>query len=107
MSRRSSFVIAFLLVAVLVTVPAWGCGGTKAGFIDRETHAKIQNGMTMDEVDAIAGQPERSHSVGAAANPQVFWYYGKTDGEGFVRVVFEGGKVTTVSPYDESITPES
>jgi hypothetical protein len=106
MSRKILMLVLAVTMVSTVLVSA-GCGGNKAGSIDESTYSKINNGMTMDDVDAVAGQPERSHSIGAAASPQVFWYYGKTDGEGFVRVVFEDGKVTTVSPYDESITPES
>jgi hypothetical protein len=106
MSRKLLVIILAISMATLAIVTV-GCGGDKAGSISRATHDEIQNGMTMDEVDAIAGQPERSHSIGAAGNPQVFWYFGKTDGEGFVRVVFEEGKVTTISPYDESFVPES
>lgn len=97
--------IILLIIAVSALLGA-GCGDSQ-GSLDEDTHAKIELGMTMDDVDALAGQPERSHSIGSAQNPQVFWYYNKTDGDGFVRVVFEDGKVTTVSPYDESITPEN
>ncbi len=105
MRRNFTFIIlALLLSAWLLT--ATGCGD-KQGSINKEVHGQITNGMTMDEVDAVAGQPERSHSIGSAQNPQIFWYYNKSEGKGFVRVVFEEGKVTTVSPYDESITPES
>lgn len=107
MSRRALIIMLVAAVAAISILILTGCGGDNSGSIDRDTYAKINNGMTMDDVDAVAGQPERSHSIGAAASPQVFWYYGKTDGEGFIRVVFEDGKVTTISPYDESITPES
>lgn len=103
--RRKLLPLMILLIAMFTLVNT-GCG-TSQGSLDKETHGKIELGMTMDNVDTIAGQPERSHSIGSAQNPQVFWYYNKTEGEGFVRVVFEDGKVTTVSPYDESISPES
>lgn len=103
--RRYMLPLMIMMIAVFALSFA-GCGDSQ-GSLDEETHGKIDLGMTMDDVDALAGQPERSHSIGSAQNPQVFWYYNKTAGDGFVRVVFEGGEVTTVSPYDESIAPES
>lgn len=103
---RHVFIAAIVLMLAGSLLVQAGCGESE-GAVSEEVHAKIQNGMTMDEVDGVAGQPDRSHSIGSAQEPQVFWYYGKTDGEGFVRVVFIEGKVTTVSPYDETITPES
>ncbi len=104
--RRPVILIIILLLLATPLLALGGCGEEK-GAISKDTYGQIEPGMTMDDVDAIAGQPERSHSLGTAQDPQIFWYYNKTEGEGFVRVVFEGGKVTTVSPYDESITPES
>jgi hypothetical protein len=102
--RRNFILMVLTLLLSVSLLAASGCG-EKPGSISRDVHSQIKNGMTMDDVDAIAGQPERSHSLGSADNPQIFWYYNKTDGEGFVRVVFENGKVTTVSPYDEDFTP--
>jgi len=87
-------------------LPAAGCG--KTAKLSPETYAKIQKGMTLDEVESIAGQPERSHKLGSASSKSqtIYWYYAKTEGEGLVRVAFENGKVTNISPYNANINPE-
>ncbi|RJQ43017.1 MAG: hypothetical protein C4534_08815 [Gaiellales bacterium] len=75
--------------------------GEKAG-ITSDDHARIEVGMTMDEVEDMLGQPERSHVTGDSQNPSIFWYYPKAEGDGLVKVSFEGARVTSVSPYDQS-----
>lgn len=93
-------ILAVTLIALASGLPATGCGGSSG--VSQEDHDKIQVGMTMDEVAAILGQPERSHVTGASQNPGIFWYFTKSEGEGLMKISFEQGKVTSVAPYDQS-----
>jgi hypothetical protein len=87
-----------LLMAVMLLVAA-GCG-SKSGVISEETYSQIQNGMSIDEVAKVAGQPQRTHHPGTSQATLDYWYYGKTEGEGLVRVAFDNGKVTNISPWN-------
>lgn len=89
--------VALVIIAIIL---AAGCGGSSG--ITSDDHGKIAVGMTMDEVEGILGQPERSHVTGATQDPAIFWYYSKADSDGLVKVAFEQGKVTSVAPYDQS-----
>lgn len=109
MNRRAViFLTAVLLCAVLAVAPLGltGCGEAKAGALSPDQYAHIQKGMTLDNVEAVAGAPERSHKKGTSKDPNVVWYYTKTEGEGMVMVSFVDGKVEKITPYDSSITPE-
>lgn len=92
---RSGIIFSIVLIMVMA-VTAAGCGDDTG--ITPEDHSQIEVGMTMDDVDAILGQPERSHVTGSS----IFWYYPKSDQEGLVKISFEQGKVTSVAPYDQS-----
>lgn len=89
--------VALTIITIILVV---GCGGSSG--ITSDDHGKIAVGMTMDEVEGILGQPERSHVTGATQDPAIFWYYSKSDGDGLFKIAFEQGKVTTVAPYDQS-----
>ena len=96
------WIIKMLLVSLLalaVAIPL-GCGDSSG--ISSDDHAQIKIDMTMDEVESILGQPERSHVTGSNDNPSIFWYFTKAEGDGLVKIAFEQGKVTTVAPYDLS-----
>lgn len=103
--RLATLVIAVALLGMTVLVLA-GCGGNKTGAISQEQFNRIQKGMTLDEVEAIAGNPYRTHSAGTAKDPNIIWNYSKTDGEGLVRISFLSGKVDTISPYEIGVQPE-
>lgn len=109
MNRRS---LALFIVAAMAAVLAaallglTGCSQSKTGALSPAQYARIQKGMTMDDVEAVAGAPERSHKKGTSKDPNIVWYYPKTEGEGMVRVSFTDGKVDLITPYDSSIEPE-
>jgi hypothetical protein len=102
MRRPLTIIAAVLLLAALLT-PVIGCG--KSG-ISRDQYNQVQKGMTLDQVEGILGQPDRTHRTGSAQNPNVIWYYNKTEGEGLVRIAFLDGKMDTVSPYEISVNPD-
>lgn len=97
--KRMAVVVIALLLALLLSHAATACGDDSG--ITSDDHARIKVGMTMDEVESILGQPERSHVTGASQE-QIFWYYTKTDGEGLVKISFDQGKVSSIAPYDQS-----
>lgn len=107
MRRRSAhpalLTAAALLVLMLVALTFAGCGNSKEGIISPDQHSRVQKGMTLDDVEAITGPPLRTHRTGSTRDPTIIWYYGKTEGEGLVRITFEGGKVVTITPYNESV----
>lgn len=88
--------IALAIIAIILA----GCGGSSG--ITSEDHGRIAVDMTMDDVEGILGQPERSHVTGASQDPAIFWYYSKSEGDGLFKIAFEQGKVTSVAPYDQS-----
>ncbi|MHB0916018.1 MAG: hypothetical protein ACYC57_03940 [Thermoleophilia bacterium] len=88
--------VALMIIAIILA----GCGGSSG--ITSDDHGRIAVGMTMDEVEEILGQPERSHVTGASQDPAIFWYYSKSEGDGLFKVAFEQGRVTSVAPYDQS-----
>lgn len=101
------FVLLALALMALLTLPVLaGCEQNKKGVMNPDQHSRIQKGMTLDDVEAIAGTPERTHKKGSARDPNIIWYYSKTESEGLVRVSFQGGKVDSITPYDTSIAPE-
>lgn len=107
MFRRRAIVICLLALLAAFLLQASGCGDSKSGgTMSADQHARIEKGMTLDDVEAIAGAPERTHKSGSSKDPNIIWYYGKAEGDGLVRVSFIGGKVDNVSPYDQSVTPE-
>lgn len=93
-------IAAIFLLAILLLASA-GCG-SKAG-ISQSQHDQVEKGMTLDQVEGLLGQPDRSHRTGPANNPSIVWYYNKSEAEGLVRIAFEDGKMTSVSPYDLSV----
>jgi hypothetical protein len=50
-----------LIIALSLSVFLLGCLSSK---INQENYAKIQNGMTMEEVKAILGEPTESNTTG-------------------------------------------
>ena len=96
---------AAVLIALALLIAA-GCGNGESGGISPDQHSQIQRGMTLDQVEAITGSPSRSHKSGSTQNPNITWYFNKTEGEGLVRVAFVAGKVDNISPYDQSVEPE-
>lgn len=98
MGRLSAFILISLL-AIAALLPL-GCDDSSG--ITRDDHAGIEIDMTMDEVESVLGQPERSHVTGSSENPSIFWYFTKADGDGLIKIAFEQGKVTTLAPYDQS-----
>ncbi len=102
MSRRI-LPLAIISISLLALVLAAGCGETRSGSISQDQHSQIQKGMTLDEVEGIAGTPYRTHKTGPTSDPNIIWYYSKTDGEGLVRISFLGGRVDNISPYSLSV----
>ena len=103
--RASNFLVIAIAVGLMLTVLCGlsGCGSSKAGAMGPSQYARIQKGMTIDQVEAIAGKPARSHTKDSFKNPNIIWYYTKTEGEGLVEISFIGGKVDLISPYNASI----
>lgn len=102
--RRLFALMAMAAIAALLLTA--GCGDSKTGAINAEQHSRVQKGMTLDEVEAVTGTPLRSHRTGPTQNPDIIWYFDKTDGEGLVRVSFISYKVDSISPYDQGVQPE-
>jgi len=76
--------------------------GSKAG-ISQSQYEQVQKGMTLDQVEGLLGQPDRSHRTGPTNNPNIIWYYNKSEAEGLVRIGFLDAKVDSLSPYDLSV----
>jgi len=100
--RRLLIVLATLLLAALL-VAAAGCG--KSG-ISSDQYDQLEKGMTLDQVEGILGQPDRTHRIGSSQNPNIIWYYNKSEGEGLVRISFIDAKMDVASPYDVSVNPD-
>ena len=66
----------------------------------------MQKGMTLDQVEGLLDQPDRTHRLGSNKDPNVIWYYNKSEGEGLVRFSFLNGKMDVASPYEVSVNPE-
>lgn len=94
-----------ILIAISLLLLS-GCGEAVSGVITLDDYTQIHNSMTMDDVEALIGAPQRSHRLGSSKVPTVYWYYSKTEGEGLVRVAFENGKVVSISPYNLDLNPE-
>ncbi|MHB1326142.1 MAG: hypothetical protein ACYDGS_08165 [Thermoleophilia bacterium] len=101
-TTRLLIIITAVLLLVTLALTAGGCG--KSG-ISRSQYDQIQKGMTLDQVEGILGQPDRTHRLGANANPNVIWNYNKSEGEGLVRISFLDGKMDVASPYEVSVNP--
>lgn len=103
-----------LLSMSLVAVVAAGCGDsssttTSNGRLDRAAYDRISDGMSADEVKAIAGGPQKTdqssmaggHSMGGMEMEGEmvvdYWYY---QGEkGWVRIELTNARVTGKSGY--------
>lgn len=92
--------VAVLITACLLIVVT-GCG-SKDG-VSQSLYEQVQKGMTLDEVEGLLGQPDRTHRTGATSNPNIIWYYNKSEAEGLVRISFTNAKVDSLSPYDLSV----
>ncbi|MBI5870182.1 MAG: outer membrane protein assembly factor BamE [Actinobacteria bacterium] len=93
-------VLALLIMAVLLVIVT-GCG-SEAG-ISQSQYEQVQKGMTLDQVEGLLGQPDRSHRTGPTNNPNIIWYYNKSEAEGLVRISFINALVDNLSPYDLSV----
>lgn len=105
MNRRPLLTITLILAALALLPVLAGCGDTK-GTISPDQYSQLNKGMSLDDVEAILGAPERTHRMGSGETATIYWYYRKTEGEGLVKVTFEGGKVSSISPYDQSLSPD-
>lgn len=105
--HASNFLVIAIAVGLTLTaLPGLsGCGSSKAGAMRPSQYDRIQKGMTIDQVESIAGKPARSHTKGSFKNPNIIWYYTKTEGEGLVKISFIGGRVDLISPYNEGFPP--
>lgn len=104
MKRRFLLLLA-LAASLLMLSAAAGCGNGK-GTISQDQHAQLAKDMSLDKVEGILGTPKRTHRMASGETATIYWYYEKTDGEGLVKITFENGKVTSISPYDQSLSPE-
>jgi len=93
--------IIVVLLSLGLMIAVTGCG-EKAG-ISQNLYEQVQKDMTLDEVDGLLGQPDRSHRTGTTSNPNIIWYYNKSEAEGLVRISFIDAKVDSLSPYDLSV----
>ncbi len=100
---RIALIVAAGMLLTMVLLSASGCG--QKG-ISQSQYEQIQKGMTLDQVEGILGQPDRTHRTGSSQNPNIIWYYNKSEGEGLVRVSFLDGKMDQASPYDLSVNPD-
>lgn len=97
-------VIMFAFVALLfagLSVVVTGCGSEEG--ISQSQYERVQKGMTLDDVEGLLGQPDRTHRTGSTSNPNIIWYYNKSEAEGLVRISFIDAKVDNLSPYDLSV----
>lgn len=101
---RRLLLLSLVLTAALALLAA-GCGNSR-GSISPDQYSQLEKGMSLDGVEAILGPPERTHRMGSGATETLYWYYNKTEGEGLVKLTFEDGKVTGITPYDQSLSPE-
>ncbi|MHB9112017.1 MAG: outer membrane protein assembly factor BamE domain-containing protein [Thermoleophilia bacterium] len=92
--------LAVLLSAGLL-IAVTGCG-SKAG-VSQNQYEQVQKGMTLDQVEGLLGQPDRSHRTGPTNNPNIIWYYNKSEAEGLVKISFLNAMVDNLSPYDLSV----
>ncbi|MDO8737327.1 MAG: hypothetical protein Q7K29_09650 [Thermoleophilia bacterium] len=92
--------VMIILLAISLFIIA-GCG-SQAG-IGQSQYEQVQKGMTLDDVEGLLGQPDRSHRTGPTNNPSIIWYYNKSEAEGLVRIGFVNAKVDSLSPYDLSV----
>jgi hypothetical protein len=99
-------IVCAAAVFVSLILLSSGCGDSKSGALTKEQYERIQKDMTLDDVEAIAGQPYRTHRSGPAQNPDIIWYYSKSEADGLLRVSFKGGRVDNISPYDLDVAPE-
>ena len=90
-----------ILASVFAMVMVAGCG-SKAG-ISQSQYEQVQKGMTLDQVEGLLGQPDRSHRTGPTNNPNIIWYFNKSEAEGLVRISFLNATVDSLSPYDLSV----
>lgn len=102
--RKVIFIFILFALTVPVVLAATGCGDN--GGITPEAYAKIEKGMTLDQVEAILGTPPRSHRTGSTKDPTIIWYYNKSEGDGLAKITFESARVTNISPYDTSVNPD-
>ena len=102
--RKMTFIFILLALTIPVVLAATGCGD-KDG-VTPDAYAKIEKGMTLDQVEAILGTPPRSHRTGPTKDPTIIWYYIKSEGDGLAKITFESAKVTNISPYDTSVNPD-
>lgn len=97
-------IIIMVLLAAALSLPAAGCG--KSG-ISHDQYNQVQKGMTLDQVEGILGQPDRTHRTGPPQNPSIIWYYNKSEAGGLVRIAFTpDAKLDSISPYDVSVNPD-
>jgi len=89
MSKR--LVLVGLLVAGLATTFVVGCGGK----VSKSNYDKIENGMTVEEVKDILGEPAKTTGggVGALSGKVMTW----EDGDKQIVVTFANDKVTLKS----------
>lgn len=99
-----SLLLITVVTLIALSVLATGCG-SKSG-ISRDQFAQVQKGMTLDQVEGLLGQPDRTHHLGTSKNLNIIWYYNKSESDGLVRVSFLDGKVDSTTPYDTNVTPE-
>lgn len=99
-AKASGCLLAFLFLAVLLLAVA-DCG-SKSG-VSQSQYEQVQKGMTLDQVEGLLGQPDRTHRTGPTSNPNVIWYYNKSEAEGLVRISFINALVDNLSPYDLSV----
>ena len=104
MRIRAVSMILMLLMVSAVALSAAGCG--KSG-ISHDQYNQVQKGMTLDQVEGILGQPDRTHHTGSPQNPSIIWYYNKSEADGLVRLAFTpDAKLDSISPYDVSVNPD-
>jgi hypothetical protein len=90
-----------VFASVVVMILVAGCGA-KAG-ISQSQYEQVQKGMTLDQVESLLGQPDRSHRTGPTNNPNIIWYFNKSEAEGLVRISFLNATVDNLSPYDLNV----
>lgn len=102
--RKVIFIFILLALTSTTVLATTGCGENSG--ITPGAYAKIEKGMTLDQVEAILGTPPRSHRTGSTKDPTIIWYYNKSEGDGLAKITFESAKVTNISPYDTGVNPD-
>lgn len=91
--KADKIVAALCLAVVLVWFTN---GGLTGDFLHRKANhaqAAVRLGMSMAEVRAVVGSPDKTQDMRNEYSDSAFWYYGDT------QIGFESDRVTSINRY--------